>query len=182
MNDGLGGYSRGILSLKNETKGFLYVGGKGTANQTKGIQMGGFNGGGNGSFYDLSYTYGGGGGGASDIRLETDSFNTRIIVAGGGGGSGHGYSATDSNNFNYYNPGGCGGGDEGGNGTINSQYPQYWSYGGTQIGPGKIAEYNYYRTIAEFGYGGSCTKVQYDTSDPGVEGVGLEALLLAYGD
>ena len=100
LNESLGGYSRGILTITNEIKGFLYIGGKGTATQSYGVQMGGFNGGGNGSFYSLTYTYGGGGGGASDIRLETDSFNTRIIVAGGGGGSSHGESSTSGTGYN----------------------------------------------------------------------------------
>ncbi|EAY12792.1 hypothetical protein TVAG_401180 [Trichomonas vaginalis G3] len=76
----LGGYSKGILSLKNETKGYLYVGGRGTATTVPGIQMGGFNGGGNGYFYSAKEMYGGGGGGASDIRLEMDLLTTRIIA------------------------------------------------------------------------------------------------------
>lgn len=59
---GVGGYSKGIITLTTTTDITVYVGGKG----------------GNGSG-----SYGaGGGGGSSDIRINTDSPNNRVIVAG----------------------------------------------------------------------------------------------------
>ena len=64
-NGGAGGYSKGILSLKNETKGFLYIGGKGTAEKITNNQIGGFNCG-HGYYYNNAY-YGAGGGGASAV-------------------------------------------------------------------------------------------------------------------
>ncbi|EAY06544.1 hypothetical protein TVAG_358340 [Trichomonas vaginalis G3] len=126
--------------------------------------MGGFNGGGNGSFYSLTYTYGGGGGGASDIRLETDSFNTRIIVAGGGGGSGHGESSTSGTGYNYHNPGGAGGGYEGCNGIYNPSYFGINISGGTQFYPGPKSGLS---STAGFGYGGSNKATDYVYSGAG---------------
>lgn len=83
---GHGGYSIGNLTLENETKIFIYVGGHGSYSSS-GTASGGFNGGGSGHASD-SVEPGNGGGGASDIRLETDSLYARVIVAGGGGGGG----------------------------------------------------------------------------------------------
>ena len=80
---GKGGYSKGILTLKEATDVFLYAGGKGGTNPllSNGVVSGGFNGGG----YRYGYC---GGGGASDIRIGTDSLYARVIVAGGGGSDG----------------------------------------------------------------------------------------------
>lgn len=83
---GHGGYSIGNLTLENETKIFIYVGGHGSYSSS-GTASGGFNGGGSGHASG-SIEPGNGGGGASDIRLETDSLYARVIVAGGGGGGG----------------------------------------------------------------------------------------------
>ena len=79
---GKGGYSKGVLTLKEATDVFLYAGGKGGTNPfSDDVVPGGFNGGG----YRYGYC---GGGGASDIRIGTDSLYARVIVAGGGGSDG----------------------------------------------------------------------------------------------
>ena len=102
-----GGYSKGLLTLSETTNAFIYVGGQGSA----GIHCaGGFNGGGDGhSSYNRTVTSGGG---ATDIRLNTDSLYSRVIVAGGGGG-GHDSSTTPTGVS-------CGGGDHGVGGYNNS--------------------------------------------------------------
>ena len=92
---GKGAYTNGILSLKETTKLFLYIGGKGDdANLETSKAKGGWNGGGNagadigngiiGNYDDPA----GAGGGATDIRL-TESLESRIMVAAGGSGSGY---------------------------------------------------------------------------------------------
>jgi hypothetical protein len=103
---GLGGYSRGIITLKERTKVFVHIGSQG--NDTYyGVGTQGCNGGG----YALN-TNGRSGGGSTDIRLKNDSLFSRVIVAGGGGGTGD--QSPDS--------GGHGGGLNGGNGGYNTQY------------------------------------------------------------
>ena len=78
---GSGAYTSGIIYLEENTLLFFYVGGKGSGTN------GGANGGGAGN------GDGRGGGGATDVRLvggawnNTDSLNSRIMVAGGGGGA-----------------------------------------------------------------------------------------------
>lgn len=57
----------------------VYVGGEG------GIEIGGFNGGGNA--FHHSAAYGNAGGGATDIRRSPYDLSNRMVVAGGGGGS-----------------------------------------------------------------------------------------------
>ena len=89
---GLGGYSIGNLTLENETKIFIYVGGHGSYS-VSGPASGGFNGGGSGHASG-TIEPGNGGGGASDIRLKTDSLYARVIVAGGGGGGGEDFNDT----------------------------------------------------------------------------------------
>ena len=83
---GLGGYSAGILTLKQETILYIYVGGYGQSPGRYGVAKGGWNGGGNGHYYAWNEP-GNGGGGGTDIRLNS-SLYSRIIVAGGGGGGG----------------------------------------------------------------------------------------------
>ena len=109
-NSALGGYSYGILTLREETKAFIYLGGLGIC-KTTGDRFTGtaFNGGGSGSKL-ISHAYSGSGGGASDIRLVNDSLHNRIIVAGGGGGSGFGYTSSGYTKPSY---GGVGGGTQG---------------------------------------------------------------------
>ena len=83
---GKGGYSSGILILKKEEFFYVYVGCRGSDDR-----IGGFNGGGNGGkggfFSNQKLDNGGGGGGSSDIRIDPNDLDSRIIVAGGGGGS-----------------------------------------------------------------------------------------------
>jgi hypothetical protein len=79
---GLGGYSKGELTLSESTAAFVNVGQQGGSYSSYNC-----NGGGKGS--DSSYRSGGGG---TDIRLISNSLYSRIIVAGGGGGAGD-YSA-----------------------------------------------------------------------------------------
>ena len=108
---GLGGYSRGILSLNKKETVYVFVGEEGRAsNSTEGsTTKGGFpDGGGTRTGYNSSYcTVYGTEGSSTSIRIGSESKYRRVIVAGGGGGaSGDGY---------YVNPGGFGGGLSGSN-------------------------------------------------------------------
>jgi hypothetical protein len=98
---GLGGYSRGILTLRERTKVFVHVGSQGS-DSGSGIGTQGCNGGG-------YATHGAArsGGGATDIRLKVDSLYSRVIVAGGGGG------ASDNDGDDGGHGGGLNGGDAG---------------------------------------------------------------------
>ena len=89
---GKGGFIEGTTKIYEETKAFVFVGGKGNSDSTDCISMdlesyyilsGGFNGGGS----TWTSQYGGSGGGASDIRINNKTLNDRVIVAGGGGGA-----------------------------------------------------------------------------------------------
>lgn len=96
---GKGGYSIGTLTLKKETKLFLYPGGRpefsyyhnfkyypasgGTITLAGCVQ--GYNGGGASGV--ASSRNPGAGGGGTDIRIGQDSLYARVIVAGGGGGA-----------------------------------------------------------------------------------------------
>ena len=89
-NGGLGGYSKGEITLDKKTRVFVHVGSQGTSTS------GGCNGGGTSSHSKCAA-----GGGATDVRLFLDDLYARIIVAGGGGGGGSSASIE---------PGGAGGG------------------------------------------------------------------------
>jgi hypothetical protein len=107
---GLGGYSKGILDLKQSIEIFVYVGASGRDR----FYPSNWNGSGN-SRSSTSCN----GGGATDIRLvggpwsDVTSLRSRIMVAGAGGGA-----------ISYYNclqtikPPGAGGGLEGGSGGV----------------------------------------------------------------
>lgn len=89
---GRGAYARGTMTVTGKgTTFYAFVGGKGKVNP-KGLSEGGFNGGGqSGEDYGNFATGGsndgsGGGGGATDLRINTDSLDNRIIVAAGGSG------------------------------------------------------------------------------------------------
>ena len=153
-----GGYSKGTLTLAEETTTYVYVGGEGTGNADtiSGELAGGFNGGGNA--YSSSSYPSTAGGGASDIRLGTDSLYARVIVAGGGGGRGS-YNTNKNNRFS----GGVGGGLSGGNG---EQYSTSYKAGtaGSQTSAGisyrnsaTISSNGVYGTIANFGTGASAS-------------------------
>ena len=88
---GKGGYSKGTLTLTGDTNIYVYVGCQGSGHNSTvgGVSNGGFNGGGSAKtvYYSNTYSYVTGGGGATDIRLNSDSLYSRVIVAGGGSGS-----------------------------------------------------------------------------------------------
>lgn len=130
---GAGGYSTGILNLQEETNLFIYVGNQpASVSSTTAVSTGGFNGGGNGQnrTYSGTTTYGQAGGGATDIRINQDSLNARVIVAGGGGGS----ASVNALTTKY------GGGETGGSPTA--------AYAGKQTAAG---------TNGSFGKGGAAT-------------------------
>ncbi len=98
---GLGGYSKGEITLTSGQVLNIYVGGQGTnrTNASAENTPGGWNGGGDGHCGSWCGTYGGsGGGGATDIRLGGTALANRIIVAGGGGG---GYGTGSSSCVSY---------------------------------------------------------------------------------
>ena len=129
---GNGGYSKGTLTLTEDTTAYVYVGGyPGTA------KTAGFNGG------SGTGNYGGGGGGASDIRIGTDSLYARVIVAGGGGGAGYSSST-----------GGAGGGTSGVTGSGSGTYAH--GGGGTQTSGGTSANTS---GAGTFGTGGGSTSI-----------------------
>ena len=125
---GYGGYSCGVLSLEEKANLYLYIGGVGSSvsGSPRIISKGGFNGGGDGMTGSGSF-HAGGGGGATDIRLNSQDLDSRIIVAGGGGGTARLNKGKDS-------PGGNGGGING----QPSSKPGDCSFGtgGTQSNPG----------------------------------------------
>ena len=144
---GKGGYSYGTINLDVGDKLYVYTGGQGTYGKTTTNTVkdsGGFNGGG-----DAAYL-GGTGGGASDIRVNSDSLYSRVIVAGGGGGA---YSQS-----NYGASGGYGGGVIAGDGVYYSSYSDFIGHGGTQSaggagGTGSSSAYN--GADGTFGAGGA---------------------------
>ena len=163
---GKGGYSKGTLTLTENTVAYIYPGGQGSLDNqvTSGSNTyysGGFNGGGSGV---SMYTPGGGG---SDIRLGTDSFYARVIVAGGGGGCGLTYNSK----WYYTGNGGAGGGTSGGDGKsihwgVNSSFKSYsGGSGGSQTGGGSAGkgddtDKNNSTSRGEFGNGGNGTRNQ----------------------
>ena len=105
---GRGGYSAGTVNLKENTTFYVVVGGRGKYGSR--YVAGGFNGGGTGGAGSS-----GSGGGATDVRLksgvlETESLNSRIIVAGGGGGSDDASGCYENCSLGNDGSGGAGGG------------------------------------------------------------------------
>lgn len=78
-----GGYARGTYNLKKDQKIWIYVGEQGRYQQ----QRESFNGGGRAD--DSSTLAGGSGGGATDIRVNGQAIQNRVIVGAGGGGGSH---------------------------------------------------------------------------------------------
>ena len=142
IHGGRGGYSSGALNIYTKTQMFIYLGGSHDFEPTNIIQIGSYNGGGNGS-NNHTHTYkafGCAGGGSTDIRLKRNNLNTRLIVAGGGGGCGN----------QTENTAGYGGGLNGGNGTvdpINTKNYQCLIQGGTQTSGGLTRKFEAYGTI-----------------------------------
>lgn len=81
---GLGGYSKGTLTVTPGETLYIFVGGGGST-----ATAGFFNGGGDaGAGATPPASVGGGGGGATDVRRGGNALADRVIVAGGGGGAG----------------------------------------------------------------------------------------------
>ena len=139
-----GGFSKGTLCLKTETKAFFYVGAKGISTTASEITKTAFNGGGAGK--NVDHPLMSSGGGASDVRLIENSTFHRLIVAGGGGGSGI-YKGV------YYS-GGSGGGNEGATGEASST-EGIAGTGGTFTTGGKTSHLQSDYIPASFGYGAS---------------------------
>ena len=91
-NGGRGGYSYGLITFCKHTTIYIYIGAKGYVHMKHNEETErSFNGGGSGFYYnDDSERYSGSGGGATDVRVNGQHLENRIIVAGGGGGSGLG--------------------------------------------------------------------------------------------
>lgn len=128
-NGGYGGYSEGILELKEKTTLYVFVGGRTYVSSSGYMQNGGWNGGGGSTGYSsggsssgttitsgLVRTYPGSGGGGTDIATITstmeyvnyitnrsnESLLSRFIVAGGGAGNNsryYKYTDPDTTNF-----------------------------------------------------------------------------------
>lgn len=106
-NGGKGGYVKGNIELDQGETIYIYVGGQGDSNGN-----GGYNGGGNAGVQAINND---GGGGATDIRLEKDNLNSRIMVAAGGGGA----NADGTNKAGIGTNGGNAGGLNGNKGSSN---------------------------------------------------------------
>ena len=123
---GRGGYSEGILTVKEENETFyLYIGRSGSFSLFN--AAGGCNGGGDAIRYDSNNNYIiSGGGGSTELRNS----KATILVAGGGGGSiySSGYK------------GGNGGGEEGETANEDNKYGR----GGTQLTGGIKGYFNTY--------------------------------------
>lgn len=148
LNTGRGGYARGVLTNTHQRDIFINVGGNGQCIGYHGASYFneynkslGFNGAGI-PIHDkqIGYCYGGGG---TDIRLDVNDLNHRIIVAGGGGGS-----SSRSSNI-----GGKGGGLSGEEAQNNGSYGVAVGPG-TQTGPSTPSTTNP-EVNAGFGYGGN---------------------------
>ncbi len=135
-----GGYTSGTVYLTKGETLYVYVG-----------DYDGFNGGGTGGAGGTGT--GSNGGGATDVRLEIDNLNSRIMVAGGAGGkAGSSYYDTGE--------GGFAGGLVGYNGTYHPSHGTGgMGYGGTQLNSGSAGNDIYGATggasPSGFGIGGS---------------------------
>lgn len=150
VQGGLGGYSRGILSLKQNEDVYVFVGEEGRpSNSSEGSNTkGGFPDGvgtKTGFGHDENPTVPGTGGGSTSIRIGCDTIYARVIVAGGGGGA--------SGTYNSVDPGGFSGGLCGGNCSHRESLCNQGA--GTQTGSSK-------------GIGGCSSR----HGDPGVFGLG----------
>jgi prepilin-type N-terminal cleavage/methylation domain-containing protein len=150
--NGFGGYASGTITLQKDTVLYLKAGGAGSAvYNDRHINVGGFNGGGDGidnNSTDKTQT-GTGGGGASDVRVLADDLYHRIIVAGGGGGI---------TAWNKGNEGGNGGGEQGLD-AKNASSKSYIGKGGKQNGFGSNGVSVGLSTSADFGRGGGCARL-----------------------
>lgn len=151
---GLGGYSKGTISLNKNQSIYIVVGGEGKSTTSNVSLDGGYNGGGGLSSSSRNSYQRGSGGGATHIATRTgllsalSSYKSNVlIVAGGGGGSG------------TYEEGGNGGGLNGlrGDGSTGTSYSGSYGGGGSQTIGGSYSttgQSNSYGTNGGFGYGG----------------------------
>ena len=157
-NGGRGGYSIGLVSFCKSVNLYIFIGAKGVSHDTTQEDVclieteRSFNGGGKGCYCNDAggLRYGASGGGATDIRVNGNGLNNRILVAGGGGGAGF-----DSS---IHNPGGFGGGLYGGDG-VSTHYQAglgaNQTHGGQKAGVGTSGQgADYYKGNAGSGGGG----------------------------
>ena len=129
---GKGGYTDANFKFTSDDILNIYVGGTGSLSSASESALGGYNGGGNsGSSLE---NFAGSGGGATDIRLNSELLQDRILIAGGGGGAG------SRNDSSYTCNGGSGGGENGTIGECSSD--EYLGEGGTQTSGGSKAIYS----------------------------------------
>ena len=153
-NGGKGGYTTGTLRIKEDTIMYFYIGAKGPEITLKiDHTLPAYNGGGLAATGEIQRSAGSGGGG-TDIRVQGNSMNHRILVAGAGGG---GSEALDVN-LKFY---GAAGGGLVGKTSTGTNYP---ASGATQEGPGLGTEQyggssNYSTHSGIFGYGGYGTSL-----------------------
>jgi uncharacterized protein (TIGR02145 family) len=120
---GKGGYTAGTINLTTSDTLNFYIGGAGgngtsTAGGSGGLNGGGSGGGDPGGLIDGTGETGGGGGGSTDVRFNSTSINSRIMVAGGGAGPSDGEA----------------GGPAGGLASTNGKAPTSATYGTTTLG------------------------------------------------
>jgi hypothetical protein len=129
---GAGGYSRGVITIRQTRKMFVMIGGSGSSIYNVDKVDGGNNGGGTNADARKDY-HKSSGGGATDIRLDVNDIFHRILVAGGGGGANAGLGGGPAD-------GGVGGGTKGGMspGHPNPTYNATDGTGGTQTQGGVI--------------------------------------------
>jgi hypothetical protein len=147
---GKGGYSNGTIRILQQTNAFIYVGEKGFVVTETNKNSSGTFGGGNLTISCTGSGHGCIGGGASDIRLNSDSLYSRVIVAGGGGGTAGGMTYKVGTN------GGDAGGKEGYKGFDDVDPINYYTIGATQETGGKThgCSYTPIGFDGEFGLGG----------------------------
>lgn len=148
-----GGYTKGVITLKEKTTFHIYVGQSGYEKKLSAavILRTGFNGGGKTNLMGFDgYYYTRYGGGATDIRLVDGNWDnlqgllSRIIVAGGGGGM--------QSTYDTSRPISYGGGHEGYNGIDSNAN---FSGGGSQFQGGASRDTEeYHSSFGKGGYGG----------------------------
>ena len=157
---GEGGYTQGDITLNQNDNLNIYVGGQGNyytvANNS--YYSGGYNGGGNNFTGTCGYITAGGGGG-TDIRLNSTTLTSRIIVAGGAGGGGTGPNGTINSGY--------GGGTSGSAGNYGGNYNSYNGQGGTQTSGGAGGINGGIAGAGTLGQGGYGTNYYYGSSGGG---------------
>lgn len=168
---GYGAYATGEIYLSNDIL-YINVGGHGIANKLiDGIELGGYNGGGNSVGSDAfrlggEQSYGSGGGATHIAKItgllkELENNKDDIIMVSGGGGGSTWYYVNARNTF--YGTGGDAGGIEG-----NASSNNYNREGNNQISLGgaqnKSALTGSNDIYGGFGYGGSGTYFNYSSN------------------